>query len=62
MGLPTGYLGGEQTEESHCRDSGAEDPPETGASTEAIRSIPMGCLIGEITKGSPELEEVQQGL
>ena len=29
---------------------------------EAIKSTLMGCLIGEITGGSPNLEEVQQGI
>ena len=30
MGLSMGYLGGEQTEESHHRGCRAKDPPETG--------------------------------
>ena len=61
MGLSMGYLGGEQTEESHhrgCRPKipqRQEDRKEEKGEAETIRSPLMGCLTAEITKGSPKL-------
>ena len=67
MGMSTRYLGGEQIEGSHHVDDRAKGSPETRRTerrreAKTIRNSLMGCLIGDISRGSLTLEEVQQGL